>query len=154
EHRVHIEPLAAAPQGLGYTGIDLEAELRRAFPAQVSRRSLIDVERHDVEAGLVPFAPDRVADQEAIAHVLRVAQIAPLRGDDGHFLAPSPRVRRRPAPRCAQRTRTGCTEECSSGDHHSYDMPGTRNRQVQYDQKDRTYACAQGQPCRGSTAYF
>src|SRR5207244_8256879 len=57
EHRVHIEPLAAAPQCLGYTGIDLEAELRRAFQAQVSRRSLIDVERHDVEAGLVPFAP-------------------------------------------------------------------------------------------------
>src|SRR5262249_46183688 len=78
--------------------------------AQVVLRGLIDMGRHDLQWGAVPFALARVAGQEAFAHVPGVRALAPLRRENGQFLPRSRRLLRRHQPR------TG-SQERSSRDH-------------------------------------
>ena len=62
-------------------GIDGEAELRGALRALVALRLLVDVERDHLHVGRCQRAVRRIADQEAVADVLRVRQVAVDRGD-------------------------------------------------------------------------
>ena len=67
-------------------GVDLEAELAGALGAEVAFGLLVHVERDDLHVRLVPGAAVRIADQEAVAYVLAVRQIAVNGRDDGDAL--------------------------------------------------------------------
>ena len=57
-----------------------------ALAAEISSGLLIDVERDDPQWRPVPSTVPRVANQETVAHVLRVGLISPDRRDDGDSL--------------------------------------------------------------------
>jgi hypothetical protein len=73
---------STAADGFGDGGIDLEAEFAGAGSAQIVGGFLIDIQRDDLDVGLVPFAGEGVADQETIADVLGVGEIFVDRRDD------------------------------------------------------------------------
>src|SRR5262249_42998661 len=88
EDRVHRESFATTAKGFRDAWIDLEAKLLGTFSAQVVFRGLIDVNRDHVQRWSVPFSSDRVADEEAFAHVPGMRAGPPLGGDNSHPLSP------------------------------------------------------------------
>ena len=79
---VHRQFVAAATQRLRDSGIHLEAELLRPLGALVALRLLVHVQRDHFHVRPVPGAVVGVSHQEAVAHVLRVGEIAIDGGDD------------------------------------------------------------------------
>ena len=86
EDGIDGELVGAAAEGFGDGGIDLEAELGGAGLALVAGRFLVDVEGDDLHVRLVPAAFVRVADEEAVSHMLGVGEVLVDGGDDGDAL--------------------------------------------------------------------
>ena len=85
--RVHRESFAATAKGFRDGWIDLEAKFLGTFAAQVVFRGLIDINRDHVQRWSVPFTPDRIADEETLAHVPGMRAGSPLGRDHGHPLS-------------------------------------------------------------------
>ena len=78
---------SAAAESLGDRGINSEPEFLTATAAEVPFGFLIDVRRHDVEIGIMPFSRVRIAVQKSLGHVPGVRFVGPDRGDHGELLA-------------------------------------------------------------------
>ena len=82
QNRIAREALAAAAESFRNGGIHAEAELFRAFLAQVTFRLLVDVQRNDFDVRLMPFAAVWISNQKSIADVLPMREVPVNGGND------------------------------------------------------------------------
>src|SRR5687767_6398692 len=82
-HAVHGQRLLAAAKSLGDGRSEMEAELRRPRGALVPHPTLIDIRGDDLQRRPLPATLPRIAEEESVAHMLRVREVPPHRCDYG-----------------------------------------------------------------------